>query len=376
MKTLSILYCVQKIHTDHNSKILSIPFVVLDNPSEKDPVMRDLSEITVTALKDLELARQELQENDLHMKEMNKLANERVDEMSRVNQQLQTKISFVENIATGIREKNDKLESDIKIVKNEKNRYLQLNDKLKTDLGKVIRKEKELSVKQIFLERKIETQTDDLKRTEKISIIGQFTARLGHDMRNPLSKLKMSHEILCNDPNLNVLEKIKHQKRIDSSISTLVRIIEDVLEFVRISDLHMNEILLDDVILSSIEGLDIPSSVKIERMGESIHVLCDSKKLEAVFINMLTNAMDAIEKNGTIRIKTLVTSKNIVIQFVDSGLGVPPGDELRIFDPMFTTKSYGSGLGLTISKMIVEQHGGKLVYGSSPSTFSVFLPKT
>jgi signal transduction histidine kinase len=350
--------------------------VVLDNPSEKDPVMRDLSEITVTALKDLELARQELQENDLHMKEMNKLANERVDEMSRVNQQLQTKISFVENIATGIREKNDKLESDIKIVKNEKNRYLQLNDKLKTDLGKVIRKEKELSVKQIFLERKIETQTDDLKRTEKISIIGQFTARLSHDMRNPLSKLKMSHEILCNNPNLNVLEKIKHQQRIDVSISTLVRIIEDVLEFVRISDLHMNDILLDDVISSSIEGLNAPSSVIIERIGESIHVLCDSKKLEAVLINILTNAVDAIEKNGTIRIKTVSTSKNVVIQFVDSGVGVPPGDESKIFDPMFTTKSYGSGLGLTISKMIIEQHGGKLEYRSNPSTFSIFLPKT
>ena len=350
--------------------------MVLDNPSEKDPVMRDLSEITVTALKDLELARQELQENDLHMKEMNKLANERVDEMSRVNQQLQTKISFVENIATGIREKNDKLESDIKLVKNEKNRYLQLNDKLKTDLGKVIRKEKELSVKQIFLERKIETQTDDLKRTEKISIIGQFTARLSHDMRNPLSKLKMSHEILCNNPNLNVLEKIKHQQRIDSSISTLVRIIEDVLEFVRISDLHMNDTLLDDVVSSSIEGLNAPSSVKIEKTGEPIHVLCDSKKLEAVFINILTNAMDAIEKNGTIRIKIVTTSKNIVIQFVDSGLGVPPGDESKIFDPMFTTKSYGSGLGLTISKMIIEQHGGKLDYRSNPSTFSVFLPKT
>lgn len=350
--------------------------MVLDNPSEKDPVMRDLSEITVTALKDLELARQELQENDLHMKEMNKLANERVDEMSRVNQQLQTKISFVENIATGIREKNEKLESDIKLVKNEKNRYLKLNDKLKTDLGKVIKKEKELSVKQIFLERKIETQTDDLKRTEKISIIGQFTSRLAHDMRNPLSKLKMSHEILCNNPNLNVLEKIKHQQRIDASLSTMVRIIEDVLEFVRISDLHMNDALLDDVISSSLEGLNIPSSVKIEKMGESVHVLCDSKKLEAVFINILTNAMDAIEKNGTIRIKTLVTSKNIVIQFVDSGVGVPPGDESKIFDPMFTTKSYGSGLGLTISKMIVEQHGGKLDYRSNPSTFSVFLPKS
>jgi len=79
--------------------------MVLDNTSKQDPVMRDLSEITIPALKDLELARQELQENDLHMKEMNKLANERVDEMSRVNQQLQTKISFVENVANTIREK-------------------------------------------------------------------------------------------------------------------------------------------------------------------------------------------------------------------------------------------------------------------------------
>ena len=69
--------------------------MVLDNPSEKDSVMRDLSEITAIALKDLELIKYELQENDLHMKEMNKLANERVDEMSRVNQQLQTKLSFV-----------------------------------------------------------------------------------------------------------------------------------------------------------------------------------------------------------------------------------------------------------------------------------------
>lgn len=141
--------------------------MVLDTPSEKDPVMRDLSEITVNALKDLALARQELQENDLHMKEMNKLANERVDEMSRVNQQLQTKISFVENVASTIREKNDKLESDINLVKNEKNRYLQLNDKLKTDLGKVIKKEKELAVKQISLSEKLKHKQMILKEQKK-----------------------------------------------------------------------------------------------------------------------------------------------------------------------------------------------------------------
>jgi len=134
----------------------------------------------------------------------------------------------------------------------------------------------------------------------------------------------MSHEILCNNLNLNVLEKIKHQQRIDTSISDMVRIIHDVLEFVWISDLQMNEKLLDDVISSSIEGIDIPSSIKIERIGESLNILCNSRKLEAVFSNLLTNALDAIEKNEKIRIKTIITSTNMVIQFEDSGVGVPP----------------------------------------------------
>ncbi len=79
--------------------------MVMKHPSEQNSVICDLSEITVNALKDLKLARKDLQENDLHMKEINKLANERVDEMSRVNQQLQTQISLVENVAKTIREK-------------------------------------------------------------------------------------------------------------------------------------------------------------------------------------------------------------------------------------------------------------------------------
>lgn len=150
----------------------------------------------------MELAKKALQENDMHMKEMNKLANERAEEMSLVNQQLQSKISFVENVANTIKVSNEKLENDLKVVKTEKDRYDKLNSMLKIDLGKVIRKEKELAVKQVFLEKKIEEQSKNLMRAEKIAIIGQFTSRLAHDIRNPLSKLRMSHEILCNNPNL------------------------------------------------------------------------------------------------------------------------------------------------------------------------------
>lgn len=342
---------------------------------EKNDVLKNLSEITANALRDLELTKKELQENDLHMKEMNKLANERVEEMSKVNQQLQNKISFVENVTKTIQEKNTKLESDIKIVKTEKERYHKLNENLKVDLGKIIKKEKELSVKQIFLENKIAEQSDNLERTEKIAIIGQFTSRLAHDMRNPLSKLKMSHEILCNNPNLKVLEKIKHQGKIDKSISDMVHIIEDVLEFVRVSELKIKESFLDELIESSISSVDIPPNVKLETSKSNIKILCDSKKLEAVFINLLTNALHAIDNNGYIRIRINENNDHIKINFEDSGIGINQKNESKVFEPMFSTKTHGTGLGLAICKIIIGQHGGNITYKNHPSEFSVHIPK-
>jgi len=100
---------------------------MLNNSLEKDPVLRDLTEISVNALRDLELAKKELQESDLQMKEANRLANERVNEISQVNHQLQEKISFVENMTKSIQEKNAHLEKEIKSVSVEKTNYHKLN---------------------------------------------------------------------------------------------------------------------------------------------------------------------------------------------------------------------------------------------------------
>ncbi|AJW70524.1 sensor histidine kinase [Nitrosopumilus adriaticus] len=349
--------------------------MLVDNPVERDPVLRDLTEISVNALKDLELARKELKENDLQMQEMNKLANERVNEMSRVNQQLQDKISFVENMTKSMQEKNEHLEKELKITETEKINYSKLNALLKEDLSKVIKKEKELSIKQIFLEKKVKEQAENLLKGEKMSIIGTFTSRLAHDIRNPLSKLKMSHDILCNSPNMPVLDKIKHQQRIESAISNMTHIIEDVLEFVRMSELDMKETPIKTIIKSSMESITVPSSVKLEIKGDDRAALCDSRKLEAVFVNLLTNAIEAIRGKGYVAIKIMDNGNNIEICFEDSGAGVIPSLQGKIFEPMFTTKQHGTGLGLAICKMIVEQHGGKLLYKNTPSAFSVLLPK-
>lgn len=350
--------------------------MLTDSPLENDPVLRDLAQISINALKDLELAKKELKENDFRMQEMNKMANERVAEMTKVNHQLQEKISFVENMTKSIQEKNAHLENELKSISVEKSNYSKLNELLKIDLGKVIKKEKELSIKQIFLEKKIQEQSSDLMRSEKMAMIGQFTSRLAHDIRNPLSKLRMSHDILCQSPNISVMDKIKNQQRITDAISKITHIIEDVLEFVRMSELNLKQNTLKQILNASIDNLEIPSSVNLKIEGNDMPILCDERKLEAVFVNLIKNALEAIRGQGYITVKMLNNDSSIEVYFEDSGEGISSEVQTKMFEPMFTTKQHGSGLGLAICKMIIEQHGGKLIYKNHPSAFSVILPKT
>lgn len=119
----------------------------------------------------------------------------------------------------------------------------------------------------------------------------------------------------------------------------------------------------------------MPSTVNLEKTYNDTKILCDSRKLEAVFTNLLTNALEAIDNEGYIKIRVNENKEYIEIGIEDSGIGIKAGVESKVFEPMFSTKTHGSGLGLSICKMIVEQHGGKIVYNSPPSIFSVILPK-
>ena len=140
---------------------------------------------------------------------MNRLANERVAEMSKINSQLQEKINLVENMTKSAQEKNDALEKDIAKLETQKSTYTKLNEKLKIELGVVVEKEKNLTIKQLYLEKKIQEQTKKLLRTEKMAIIGQFSSRLAHDIRNPLAIVKSTHALLCKNPRISVTERNK-----------------------------------------------------------------------------------------------------------------------------------------------------------------------
>ena len=105
-------------------------------------------------------------------------------------------------------------------------------------------------------------------------------------------------------------------------------------------------------------------------------ITCDARKIQAIIVNIIVNAFDALEGKGKITITIDDEPKKSTIQIIDSGPGIPEDIISSIFEPLFTSKPTGTGLGLGISKNIVEQHGGKLSVKNNPTTFTIVLPKT
>jgi two-component system sensor histidine kinase HydH len=246
---------------------------------------------------------------------------------------------------------------------------------LKSKLDQVLSKEKELSMQRDFLAKQVDEKTQDLIRAEKFTVIGELAARLAHDLRNPLSIVKNTMDIMRAKPTMRIDEKLQHFGRFDRSIQRMTHQIDDVLNFVKRSDLMLEQTSLLSILDGAIGNTLIPPGVKISKPYADVQINCDSRKLEAVFSNMLSNAIQSMEENGEIKIRVTDLDYSVQIEFEDTGSGIPTAIQSKIFDPLFTTRQTGTGLGLSICKNIVEQHGGTLTVKSPPTIFTIRLPK-
>ncbi|WKT57488.1 HAMP domain-containing sensor histidine kinase [Candidatus Nitrosotenuis chungbukensis] len=132
---------------------------------------------------------------------------------------------------------------------------------------------------------------------------------------------------------------------------------------------------LINIIKVSIMPLTIPKNVQINLPNTDITLKCDSIKMEVVFGNIILNSVQAIGDNpGKIYVRYVETSDYVIIEVADSGPGIPPEILDRVFDPLFTTKQRGTGLGLSSCKNIIEQHGGNMSVKNTPTTFTIRLP--
>jgi two-component system sensor histidine kinase HydH len=220
-----------------------------------------------------------------------------------------------------------------------------------------------------------------IKRTqgfkkEKLTVIGQLSSNIAHDIRNPLGTIKNAGVIIEKENN-NKNEVISRElTRINLSIRRISHQIEEVLNYVRTTPIMLKPHSINQTIQEAIDTLDVPSHIRINLPQNDVIVSFDYEKMLAVFVNILLNAIQSIgEENGYVTINILETSSDVTMTFENSGPNISSEDLTRIFDTLFTTKLEGTGLGLSSCKNIVEQHKGTIQVTTDPVIFSIRLPK-
>ncbi len=204
----------------------------------------------------------------------------------------------------------------------------------------------------------------------------ELGSRLAQSLQDPLSIIR----------NLVDISKKRYHDKMNKEISdnfdTIEKItlklshqIHDVLTFVRASPLQLTQSSITDVLSQTIKEIFVPSTIKINLPKNDMAIKCDITKLKRVFSNLIINAIQAMNYHGTINIRTMDKDNHAVIEIEDTGKGIPDEMMDKIFEPLFTTKEYGTGLGLKTCKNIVEQHKGKITFRNNPTTFSITIPK-
>lgn len=249
-----------------------------------------------------------------------------------------------------------------------------------------ITKEKETQTKLLEMEDRlvkqnenliseVESKSSELVRSERLATIGTMASRVAHDLKNPLTILHTYAEMLTPEI-LSKLESKDKEKwfRMQNSIFDMSRIIEDVLDFARTTEIKKNPTAFQSILKLAMNHVKYSYGITINLSEKNYKINCDARKIEGVLSNIINNAVQAIDGQGEIDVETESDSKFLTILIKDSGPGVDDENLSKIFEPMFTTKTTGTGLGLVICKSIVEQHGGTILVSNKPTTFTVKLP--
>jgi PAS domain S-box-containing protein len=217
-------------------------------------------------------------------------------------------------------------------------------------------------------------EIEDLKM-RRLTVIGELSARVAHDMRNPLSILKNSLELIkirMPEPDKMISNDLAMAQR---AVSRMSHQIEEVLEYVTPKPLNLKKTTLSEILTSALEGIRPPKSVTINLPLQDMNILCDPLKMEIVFVNLINNALQEIKDSGRIDIRTHLENDFIIIEVEDSGSGIPDNLLTKIFDPLFTTRQIGTGLGLPSVKSIIEKHEGTIYATNGINKGALFVIK-
>lgn len=240
------------------------------------------------------------------------------------------------------------------------------------------------------LEERVEHRTRELReaqaeliKLDRLATLGQLTATVSHELRNPLGAMRTSAYVLArNLPDSNEAAQ-GAIARIDRGITRCDRIIDELLDFTRSTEIDREAVTIDAWLRAVLSELPVPGGVKLKTdlELENLAAMIDSGRMRRAVINIVENACQAIAggadwdartSEASVTISTCEVKGNIEICVADNGPGIPADIRDKIFEPLFSTKSFGVGLGLPTVRQIMKQHGGSVTLESELGAGTLF----
>ncbi len=217
---------------------------------------------------------------------------------------------------------------------------------------------------------------EKLISSERLATLGQFSGSISHELRNPLGTIDSSVYYLqmkLKDADEKVHE---HLERIRSSVASSTAIIESILNLTRMKAPELTRVDLATITSDAVATTKIPDTVSVVRdfPEQEVLVNADREQLRIAFKNIIKNAVEAMDGKGTLTVAVhRDTNGYAQVSFADTGPGIAPENLDRIFQPLFSTKAKGIGFGLSITKMIVDKHGGSIEAKSESGKGAVLI---
>ena len=215
--------------------------------------------------------------------------------------------------------------------------------------------------------RRIERLEQETRQTEKLKAIATLAAGMAHEIKNPLSSIKTFTDFLpqkYDDPAF----RAKFTKIMKHEVEKIDVLVRRLLDFAKPARPKMRLVrlsrLIDDTV-DLLHGALMSKHIKVEKAYSLVdEVEVDAVQIKQVFLNLILNSIEAMDKQGCISITTIRENGHVEAQVIDTGPGIPKKDLPRVFDPFYTTKPQGTGLGLSVVHGIVREHGGHIIVDS------------
>lgn len=259
-----------------------------------------------------------------------------------------------------------------------------------SDISVEIPGDDEISSLSKDIDKMLETIRDYQKRikeTERMVSIGATATMVGHDLRNPLQVVFMLTDLLQkkvkrmenkeSEKDLADLERLTG--KIKDQASYMNKVVSDLQGLTKGVSLEIEDVDLTELVYEVLETISIPENIESVVVFEEDfpEIYADEVKLRRVFTNLINNAVQSMTKGGQLAVEGHRDNDKVCVSVVDTGNGIAKENLEKIFDPLFTTKAKGTGLGLTVCKRVTEAHGGSIVAKSTEgvgSRFTVVLP--